>query len=123
MKAIGLSLLVAAVTVFGTGGLLAQTGATQSNQQAYVQDGGVSQRLESIFIPPMAGAPFTLTLSTEWIQTTPDGGTLTTVNQRRIARQGNGRFYQERWYLVPKNGSIQSQMSMIQIADPNSHSF
>lgn len=77
--------------------------------------------LESIFIPPMANAPFTLSLHTEWIKYMADGGTMTVVNQRKIARQGTGRFYQERWLLVPKNGQFQSPMSHIQIADPNEH--
>ncbi len=86
-----------------------------------MQDGGSNQVLESIFIPPMANAPFTLSLHTEWIKYMADGGTMTDVNQRKIARQGTGRFYQERWLLVPKNGKVQSPMSHIQIADPNEH--
>jgi hypothetical protein len=52
-----------------------------------------------------------------------DGGTLTTANQRRIARQSNGRFYQERWVLVPKNGPVESTMSHLQFADPNNHTL
>ncbi len=121
MKAIMFGFLVVAAAVLGSRNLLAQTEATEQNRQAYVQDGGIRQTLESIFIPPMTGAPFTCILHTEAILTTADGGTLTTLNQRKIARQGNGRIYQERWFLVPKNGSIESQMSHIQIADPMSH--
>lgn len=113
---------VCATSWFDTN-LLAQNAPEQGNKQRpiYVQDGGSNQVLESIFIPPMANAPFTLSLHTEWIKYMADGGTMTDVNQRRIARQASGRFYQERWLLVPKNGSIKSRMSHIQIADPNAH--
>lgn len=89
----------------------------------YVQDGGVRETLESIFIPPVVNAPFTCTLQTEWARAMPDGGTMTLVNQRRIARETSGRFYQERWVLVPKNGAIESKMSHIQITDPNAHTL
>jgi hypothetical protein len=116
--------------VLAAGALLAQTPSPQTSPQSapqkpaqkfYVQDGGMRETLESIVIPPKAGAPFTLTLQTEWVKTLFDGGTITSVNQRKIARDASGRIYQERWYLVPKNGKIQSQMTTIQISDPNKH--
>jgi hypothetical protein len=31
--------------------------------------------------------------------------------------------YQERWYLVPKNGKAKSEMNWIQIADPKLHTL
>src|SRR5260370_31924958 len=93
-------------------------------QQYYVEDGGAHGGvLESIVIPPKVNAPFTLLLQTEWVRILPDGGTITTVNQRRIARDTEGRIYQERWFLVPKNGKEESQMTTIQIADSNSHTL
>jgi hypothetical protein len=92
-------------------------------QQFYVEDGGTSEVLESIVIPPKARAPFTLLLDTEWVKTLSDGGTMTLVNKRRIARDGEGRIYQERWFLVPKNGKGVSHMTTIQIEDPNKHTL
>ena len=93
-------------------------------QQYYVEDGGAHGGvLESIVIPPKVNAPFSLLLQTEWVRILPDGGTITTVNQRRIARDTEGRIYQERWFLVPKNGKEESQMTTIQIADSNSHTL
>jgi hypothetical protein len=103
--------------------LIAQTESTRPAKQVTVEDGGVSEALESIFIPPMPDAPFTCMLHTEWAHPMADGGSITLVNQRRIARQANGRFYQERWVLVPRNGPLESKMSHIQIADPNSHTL
>jgi hypothetical protein len=44
-------------------------------------DGGVSEVLQSIVVPPKAGAPFTLTLETEWVKQLYDGGTTTLVQQ------------------------------------------
>jgi hypothetical protein len=92
-------------------------------QQFHVEDGGTREVLESIVIPPKARSPFSLLLQTEWVKTLSDGGTITLVNQRRIARDGAGRIYQERWFLVPKNGREESEMTTIQISDPNSHSL
>lgn len=65
--------------------------------------------MESIVIPPKRKAPFCFTLETEWFRTMADGGTITMVNQRRIARDSEGRIYQERRFLVPKNGKQESK--------------
>jgi hypothetical protein len=96
-------------------------GAQRPVQQYYAQDGGTRETLESIVIPPKALAPDSLLLQAEWVKTLSDGGTITVVNERRIARDSKGRIYQERWFLVPKNGKIESQMTTIQISDPNTH--
>jgi hypothetical protein len=113
-------------TILAPGFLPAQAPSVQpapqkSLQQLHVEDGGMRETLESIAIPPKAEAPFTLTLQTEWVKTLYDGGTITSVNQRKIARDAKGRIYQERWFLVPKNGKAESQMTTIQISDPNAH--
>ena len=86
-----------------------------------VRDGGTREVLESIFIPPMEGAPFQLTLATEWIRPLGPDGSYTLVNRRRILRDSAGRIYQERWILVPKGGKVESTMNVIQIADPVQH--
>jgi hypothetical protein len=92
-------------------------------QQFQAEDGGVSEVLESIVIPAKPQAPFTLTLETEWVKTLYDGGTITWVNKRRIARDSAGRIYQERWALVPKAGNAESMMTVIQISDPSAHTL
>jgi hypothetical protein len=96
----------------------------QPAQQYHAEDGGVrGEVLESIVVPPKANAPFSLLLQTEWVRTLPDGGTITLENQRRIARDANGRIYEERWVLVPKNGKVKFQMATIQVSDPNAHTL
>jgi hypothetical protein len=102
-------------------GLRAQ--ANTPPNEVHVRDGGTREVLESITVPPLANAPFVATLQTEWVRALPDGGTITVVNARRIARDGSGRIYQERWLLVPKNGKQKSEMNAIQISDPNTHTL
>jgi len=87
------------------------------------RDGGVREVLESIVIPPIPNEPFTATLDTEWVKYAGEGATITMVNERHIARDGGGRIYEERWYLVPKNGKVKSAMNWIQIADPKQHTL
>jgi hypothetical protein len=119
-----LTVVLLAIATSGAASLQAQdrTFAQSPNKQPQfvtTQDGGVSEVLQSIEVPPKAGAPFTLTLETEWVKTLNDGGTVTFVNKRRIARDAAGRIYQERWALVPKNDPhVKSMMTVIQIADP-----
>jgi len=129
MRILGV-LLVSGLMVAGGGcPAAAQSGAQahtakRNEQVVATHDGGVSEVLQSIVVPPKAGAPFTLTLETEWEKLLYDGGTITFVNKRRIARDATGRIYQERWALVPKNDErVKSMMTVIQIADPNKHTL
>jgi hypothetical protein len=87
------------------------------------QDGGVREVLESIVIPPIPHSPFSATLATEAVKYAADGTTMTFVNERHIARDTLGRIYEERWFLVPKNGNVQSKMNWIQLIDPNQHTL
>lgn len=95
--------------------------AEDRQTSVHAQDGGMRQVLESIVVPPLPKAPFSCILQTEWIRPLAGGGTLTMQNQRKIARDSSGRIYQERWYLVPKNGKETSEMNFIQISDPIRH--
>lgn len=95
----------------------------QDDGSTVVTDGGGQEILESIFVPPIAHAPFSLTLATEWTRPLNNGGTYTLVNRRPIKRDGAGRIYQERWLLTPKGSGIPSRMNVIQIADPNAHTL
>ena len=90
----------------------------------HVVDGGSHGGvLEGIFVPPYAHAPFSLVLTTEWARPMGGGGTFTLANRRRIMRDGTGRLYEERWILVPKGSKIQSEMNVIQLADPAKHTL
>lgn len=107
---------------------LAQNAFAQGSEGPPVvtfSDGGASPRgsgpMESIFIPPLKDAPFSLKLAAEWSRPLATGGTFTLANERAIVRDSQGRIYQERWILVPKGGDFKSQMNVFQITDPNQH--
>ena len=102
---------------------LAQQQVQPPTRPARAQDGGTREVLESIVIPPLANAPFSGTLATEWARPMADGGTYTLANKRRIVRDSAGRIYEERWMLVPKGSDVKSSMNFIQIADPNNHTL
>jgi len=114
---LALALLAAAAT--------AQTPHPQDGGTTGVimRDGGVSETLQSIYIPPLLNAPFTAIVHTEWTRPLAEGGTYTFVNQRKVARDSQGRIYEERWLLAPRGSESQSRMNVIQIADPNAHTL
>ncbi len=105
------------------GAALLAAGAQAQAPTMYAQDGGTREVLESIFIPPLLHAPFSLTLETEWSRPLANGGTYTLQNRRHIMRDSAGRIHQERWILVPKNGKIPSTMNLIQVSDPSAHTL
>lgn len=74
------------------------------------KNGGVSEVLQSIYIPAIPDAPFSATLHTEWVR--PIGGkigTITLANRRIILRDRNGRLLEERCALTPnQDGENQS---------------
>jgi len=116
--------LVILLAVLSPTVLYSQTTAEDGGtRQVQALDGGTRQVLESIVIPPKANAPFFATLHTDWVRGSPESGTVTLVNTRRIARDASGRIYQERWILVPKNGNVKSRMNAIQISDPSAHTL
>lgn len=86
-------------------------------------DGGVREVLESLVIPPIPNAPFFALLATESVKYAADGGSMTFVNERHIGRNGEGRIYEERWYLVPKGSKVKSSMNWIQLADPKARTL
>jgi hypothetical protein len=112
---------LAGILWFSSLACLAQT--HQQVSRPVPQDGGVREVLESITIPPISHAPFFATLDTEWVKYAADGATITLANERHIARDAQGRVYQERWFLVPKNGPAKSTMNWIQLADPKQHTL
>jgi hypothetical protein len=69
----------------------------------------------------MPNAPFTATVNTEWIRQMPDGGSITLINHRSIARDAKGRIFQERRYFVPNDGKHESTAYQIEISDPATH--
>jgi hypothetical protein len=116
MKTIPLPLLVASLFLLSSPAFAQVPPAPQ-----HARDGGTHETFESIFIPSMPNAPFTATVNTEWIRQSSDGGNITLVNHRSIARDGKGRIFQERAWFVPNDGKHESTAYQIEISDPGSH--
>jgi len=95
--------------------LYVTAGAAQG--PAHAPDGGTREQIVSIFIPPMANAPFSAVVTTEWVRHFDTGAVQTLRNHRLVARDGEGRIFQERRFLVPDdtNGS---RLTQTEIADP-----
>ena len=84
-------------------------------------DGGVRQVLVSTLIPSLPNAPFTATLETTTSQQLPNGAEIRMKNRRMIARDSDGRIFQERRLLVPDDGKHESVLTQIEISDPLKH--
>jgi hypothetical protein len=127
MKVASNALAIAAATFLSASSLIAVRvhAAQQQENTVETRDGGAREALESIAVPPKAGAPFTLTLDTEWQKPLADGNFVTLVNERTIARDSAGRIYQQRVLLEPKgaNDPPKYEVSVIQIEDPHEHTL
>jgi len=108
-----------AVTAFGffaLGGLLPAQEAPM-----HAPDGGTRQRLESVEILPIASAPFTAVVTTEWTRIMPDGSIGTTKNHRTVSRDSLGRVFQERRYFSPDGDKQMTRISELDYQDPTLH--
>ncbi len=95
--------------------------AQTTDEEIHAPDGGTMEKLMSISVPPIANAPFSSTVSTEWVKELSDGTTITLQNHRTVVRDSAGRIFQERATLVPKNGTKQSEVWRFEITDPVAH--
>ena len=84
-------------------------------------DGGTREVLVSILIPSLPNAPFSAIVNTLWVRQLADGSSITLANHRAIARDKEGRIFQERRLLVPEDGKHESVVTQIEISDPVAH--
>jgi len=87
----------------------------------HAPDGGIRETFASISIPSTPASPFTATVNTEWVRHLPDGSNITLKNHRAIARDANGRIFEERRFFVPDDGKRESTVYQIEISDPAAH--
>jgi hypothetical protein len=95
--------------------------AQTSEEGMHAPDGGVTERFNSILLPPVPNAPFSSTVTAEWTKVLEDGSTLTVRNHRMVVRDSAGRIYQERRRLVPKDSQQEPDLLRIEISDPTAH--
>ncbi len=103
--------------------LLMATGTAAAQQAAppHAPDGGTRVRIQSIDILPTPNAPFSATVTTEWIRTLPDGTTSTLKNHRTVARDSAGRVFEERRSFAPNGDTQETRLASLQFADPAQH--
>jgi hypothetical protein len=103
-------------------GLIAQ-GQTPAQATAHAPDGGTFERLQSITILPLTGAPFSATVTTEWTKILADGTSATMKNHRTVARDSTGRLFEERRLFSPTGDVQPTRISNLQYSDPNRHEY
>jgi len=108
--------------LIGFAALCIPTAVAQTPEEVrHAPDGGTRVMIVSIFIPPLANAPFTATVNTEWTRHLENGTTVTTKNHRAIARDSAGRIFEERRYLAPDGDQHQTSIRQLEFSDPSSH--
>ena len=76
-----------------------------------------------LYFPPVANAPFMAIAKTLAVRILPDGSTITAQNARVVARDMDGRIFQERrtFVPVPNPGNRQSMVRIDEYTDPVAH--
>jgi hypothetical protein len=106
----------------GVAGLSVPVLIAQSPDEAvHAPSGGVRTMVVSIAVPPLPGAPFTATVTTQWKRILDDGSTVTIGNHRTVARDNSGRVFQERRSLVPAGDPRENEINRLEFADPRAH--
>ncbi len=83
------------------------------------------QKIAPLYFPPQPRAPFMAIAKTLWVHTLPDKSTVTTQNERVVARDMDGRIFQERrtFIPVPDDGKQQSIAYVNEYTDPAAHTM
>jgi hypothetical protein len=118
VKPATLGLVIAAALVCAPRIALAQEGAAEAS---HAPDGDSFEQIQSIIIPPVTNAPFTATVTAKWVRKLQDGSEVTTTNHRLVERDGSGRIFQERRWLVPDDGKHEPPVSRLDYSDPIDH--
>lgn len=110
---------VAALFLLSSGNILnAQTPAA-----THAPDFRARQKIAPLYFPPKPNAPFMAIAKTIWVQTLPDESTVTHQNERVVARDMDGRIFQERrtFIPVPDDDKQQSEAYLNEYTDPLAH--
>jgi hypothetical protein len=105
--------------------LLVFAAAWAQDQPQHAPDYRAQQLIAPLDFPPKPNAPFTALAKTTWIQILPDNSTVTYQNERVVARDMDGRIFQERrtFVPVPDAGNQQSLVRMMDYSDPLEHTL
>ena len=95
----------------------------QDEGPMHAPDYRAQQFLIALYVGPQPNAPFTATAKTVWVKIMPDDSTITTWNERTVARDMDGRIFQERRFLVPDNSKDPPGLRLLEYSDPLEHTF
>lgn len=87
-------------------------------QMQHAPDGGTREMIQSIDVPQKAGAPFKAQVVTAWKRRLEDGTETTIYNRRTIARDSQGRVFQERRFFAPDGNTRATMVSEMDYLDP-----
>src|SRR5271156_1166860 len=79
---------------------------------------GVNMRMEGIFVTPIPNSPLTAVVELQSSQTLPDGSQDIKKTTDNIARDSQGRIYNERRAMVPESYNEMPQLISFHIFDP-----
>jgi hypothetical protein len=102
---------------------LSAANAAQQEAPAHAPDFRAPERIAPLYFPPKTRAPFIAIAKTLWVRILPDESTVTTQNERVVARDMDGRIFQERrsFIPVPNDGKQQSEIRIVNYSDPVEH--
>jgi hypothetical protein len=103
--------------------LTATTVAAQDSGASHAPDFRAPQLIAPLYFSPTPNAPFSAIAHTTWVRTLPDSSTVTAENARVVARDNDGRIFQERrtFVPVPNPENKQSIAYRAQYDDPMQH--
>lgn len=87
--------------VLGAFLVLCSAAVLVAQDAAHAPDFRAQERIAPLYFPATANAPFSAIAHTTWVRTLPDGSSETHENARVVARDSDGRIFQERRTLVP----------------------
>ncbi len=119
MKRYASALVAAFLAVGACGAVWAQAGVPDHGPDAR----STQSSLIALYFGPKTNAPFTATAKTIAVRILPDGSTITNWNQRTVARDMDGRIFQERRTLVPQDSTQQPTVRVLEYTDPVAHTF
>ena len=99
--------------------------AAQNTAPMHAPDFRAPKHIAPLDLLPIPNAPLMAIANTVWVQNLPDGSTVTTQNQRVVARDMDGRIFQERrtFVPVPEPHNRQPYAYLLVYSDPSTHTI
>jgi len=87
----------------------------------HAPDGRAPRFIRPLYFGPKPNAPFSAIARTQWVQIMPDNSTITSWNARFVARDMDGRIFQERRTFAASDTKDESRVRVVEYTDPLEH--